>query len=105
MTTSSSLPLASQRPECAQRTQSTGPVCIASVQSCLGGRPASSAACESMGRVLQMRTRASRPPVAMREPSGWTWTEKIGSRFGFVSSLLVAASVWAALCGRLSVRA
>jgi hypothetical protein len=70
MTMVSSLPLASQRPECAQRTQSTGPVCMESVQSDFGGLFARSAAAERMGRVDQMRTLASIPPVAMREQSG-----------------------------------
>lgn len=81
ITISSSLPLASHRPECAQRTTSTGPVCIVSVLSDFGGRPESSEAWLRIGFVLQMRTFASRPPVAMREPSGWTWQEKMETRF------------------------
>ena len=70
ITVSSSLPLASQRPECAHRTVSTGPVCIVNVHSDLGGFPDISDASLRIGLVLQMRILASRPPVAMREPSG-----------------------------------
>lgn len=72
ITISSSLPLASHLPECAQRTVSTGPVCIVRVHSDLGGRLDDSAAWLRMGFVLQILIRASRPPVAMRDPSGWT---------------------------------
>ena len=92
MTISSSLPLASHRPEWAQRTVSTGPVCIDSVHSDFGGLPDSSLAGLSIGFVLQIRTLASRPPVAMREPSGWTCTENMDRRFGFES--LFAESLW-----------
>lgn len=85
MTISSSLPLASQRPECAHRTVNTGPVCIVRVQSDFGGLLESSEAGFRMGFVLQMRILASRPPVAIREPSGWTCTENIDKRFAFWS--------------------
>jgi hypothetical protein len=60
-------------------------VCIVNVHRDLGGFPDSSDASLRMGLVLQMRILASRPPVAIREPSGWTWTENIESRFGFWS--------------------
>ncbi len=85
ITISSSLPLANHRPECAQRTVSTGPVCIESVHSDFGGLPDASDAGLRIGFVLQMRTLASRPPVAIREPSGCTCTENIERRFGFES--------------------
>ena len=85
MTISSSLPLASQRPECAHRTVSTGPVCIVRVQSDFGGLLESSDAGFRMGFVLQMRILASSPPVAIREPSGCTCTENIDKRFAFWS--------------------
>lgn len=80
MTMASSLPLASQRPECAQRTVNTGPVCMASVHRSFGGRPETSAVWLRMGFVLHIRTLASRPPVAMREQSGCTWHENMESR-------------------------
>lgn len=70
MMTASSLPLASHRPECAHRTTSTGPVCMLSVQRDFGGRPFSSLVLFKMGLVDQIRTFASRPPVAIRELSG-----------------------------------
>jgi hypothetical protein len=35
-----------------------------------------------MGFVLHILILASRPPVAMREPSGCTWTEKMDKRLG-----------------------
>ena len=92
MTISSSLPLASHRPEWAQRTVSTGPVCIDNVHSDFGGLPDSSLAWLSIGFVLHIRTLASRPPVAIREPSGWTCTENMDRRFGFES--LFAESLW-----------
>ena len=41
-----------------------------------------------MGFVLHMRILASRPPVAMREPSGWTWQEKMERRLGLGWSLV-----------------
>lgn len=85
MTISSSLPLASQRPECAHRTVNTGPVCIVSVHSDLGGLFESSEAGLRIGFVLHIRILASRPPVAMREPSGWTCTENMDSRLAFWS--------------------
>ena len=80
MIIASSLPLASHLPECAHRTVSTGPVCIVRVHSSFGGRPESSESRLRIGFVLHMRTFASRPPVAMREQSGWTWHENIESR-------------------------
>lgn len=70
MMMASSLPLASHRPECAHLTVNTGPVCIVSVHSDFGGRPDCSEAEFKMGFVLQMRTFASSPPVAIRDPSG-----------------------------------
>lgn len=70
MIIASSLPLASHRPECAHLTVSTGPVCIVSVHNDLGGRPDCSEAGLRIGFVLQMRTFASNPPVAIRDPSG-----------------------------------
>lgn len=76
----SSLPLASQRPECAHLTHNTGPVCMPKVHSDFGGRPASSEAWLRMGLVLHIRTFASMPPVAIREPSGCTWQEYIVPR-------------------------
>ena len=81
ITISSSLPLANHRPEWAHRTTSTGPVCIVRVLSDFGGLPDNSDAWLRMGFVLQMRTLASSPPVAIREPSGWTWQENIETRF------------------------
>lgn len=72
MTISSSLPLASHLPLCAQRTVRTGPVCIVSVHSDLGGLLESSDVGFSIGLVLHMRILASSPPVAIREPSGCT---------------------------------
>ena len=84
----SSLPLASHRPENAHLTARTGPVCIERVDSDLGGRPESSADSFRIGFVLHIRTLASSPPVAIREPSGCTWTEKIESGFGFCSDLV-----------------
>ena len=80
MTISSSLPLASHLPECAHLTVSTGPVCILRVQRDFGGRFERSEAGLMMGLVLHMRTLASSPPVAIREPSGWTWIEKMARR-------------------------
>ena len=85
MTISSSLPLANHLPLWAHRTTRTGPVCMVSVHSDFGGRPDASDAGLRMGFVLQIRIFASRPPVAIREPSGWTWTEKMESRFAFAS--------------------
>ena len=67
MIISSSLPLANHRPECAQRTVNTGPVCIVRVHSDFGGRPDSSEAWLRMGFVLHIRIFASSPPVATRE--------------------------------------
>jgi hypothetical protein len=72
MITVSSLPLASHLPEKAQRTHSTEPVCEFKVQSDLGGLFDSSDAALKIGRVDQMRTLESMPPVAMRDPSGCT---------------------------------
>lgn len=72
MMISSSLPLANHRPECAHLTVSTGPVCMLSVQRDFGGRFERSEAVLRIGLVLHMRTFASSPPVAIREPSGWT---------------------------------
>ena len=88
MTISSSLPLASQRPLCAHRTHKTGPVCIVNVLSDFGGLFDSSEAGFKIGFVLHIRILASSPPVAMREPSGCTCTEKMERRFGFSASLL-----------------
>ena len=80
ITISSSLPLVSHLPECAHLTTSTGPVCIVSVHRLFSGRPESSEAWLRMGFVLQMRTFASSPPVAIREPSGCTWQENMETR-------------------------
>lgn len=55
-------------------------MCILRVQRDLGGRFERSEAGFRMGLVLHMRTFASSPPVAIREPSGWTWMEKMDSR-------------------------
>jgi hypothetical protein len=41
----------------------------------------------SIGFVLQMRIFESRPPVAIREPSGCTCTENMDKRLEFWSSL------------------
>ena len=90
MIISSSLPLANHRPECAQRTVNTGPVCIVRVHSDFGGRPDSSEAWLRMGFVLHIRIFASSPPVATREPSGCTCTENMDSGFAF--SLRVVSS-------------
>jgi hypothetical protein len=40
-----------------------------------------------------MRIFESKPPVAMREPSGCTWTEKMDKRLEFWSSF-PALSLW-----------
>ena len=99
MTTASSLPLASHFPEYAHLTVKTGPVCMVSVER-LVGNPDLCASSFNMGFVDQMRIFASTekvgevrrkqsmklyntpsPPVAILLPSGWTWTEKIESRF------------------------
>ena len=72
MMISSSLPLANHLPECAHLTVSTGPVCMLRVQRDFGGRFERSEAGFRMGFVLHTRTFASSPPVAIREPSGWT---------------------------------
>ena len=97
MTTSSSLPLASHLPECAHRTTSTGPVCIVNVESDFGGRLDSSEVASRIGFVLHMRILASRPPVAMRDPSGWTCTENIDARLAYWSFL--AESLWITQAG------
>ena len=68
----SSLPLANHLPECAHLTVNTGPVCIARVHSNFGGRPESSESLFKIGFVLHILILASRPPVAIREQSGWT---------------------------------
>ena len=59
---------------------STGPVCMLRVQRDFGGRFERSEAGLRMGLVLHIRTFASSPPVAIREPSGWTWIEKMERR-------------------------
>ena len=82
ITISSSLPLASHLPELAQRTHNTGPVCMVRVHRDLGGRFECSETLFRMGFVLHILIFASRPPVAMREPSGCTWTEKMDKRLG-----------------------
>ncbi len=56
-------------------------MCIDNVHSDFGGLFESSDAGTRIGFVLHIRTLASSPPVAIREPSGWTCTEKIESRF------------------------
>jgi len=48
----------------------------------LGGRFDCSETLLRIGFVLHILTFASRPPVAMREPSGCTWTEKMDKRLG-----------------------
>ena len=88
MTMVSSLPLASHRPEYPHLTTRTGPVCIERVDRDFGGRPESSDDSFRIGFVLHIRTLASSPPVAIREPSGCTWTEKMESGFGFCSDLV-----------------
>jgi hypothetical protein len=72
-------------------------VCIVRVDSALGGLFDSSDAGFSIGLVLQILILASSPPVAMREPSGWTWTEKM--QRCFEASLLAAESLWATQAG------
>lgn len=67
-------------------------MCIESVHSDLGGLPEASDAGLRIGLVLQIRTLASSPPVAMREPSGCTWTENMERRLGFES--VFAESLW-----------
>jgi hypothetical protein len=57
------------------------------VQSDFGGRPDCSEAGFKIGFVLHIRILASRPPVAIREPSGWTCTENMESLFAFWSLL------------------
>jgi hypothetical protein len=72
ITVSSSLPLANHFPECAHLTVRTGPVCIVSVHNDFGGLPDNSEASFRIGLVLHIRIFASRPPVAIRDPSGCT---------------------------------
>ena len=62
-------------------------MCIVSVHSDFGGFPEASDAGLRIGFVLHIRILASRPPVAILEPSGWTCTENIDNRFGFGSLL------------------
>ena len=47
--------------------------------------------------MLQMRIFESRPPVAIREPSGWTWTENMERRLELWSVL--AGSLWTTQAG------
>ncbi len=53
---------------------------MVNVHSDLGGLFVCSETVFRMGFVLHILILASRPPVAMREPSGCTWTEKIDKR-------------------------
>ena len=93
ITISSSLPLANHRPEWAHLTVRTGPVCIVNVHKDLGGLPDCSEAELRIGLVLQIRILASRPPVAMREPSGWTSMENMESRFAVCASFAAESAI------------
>lgn len=86
----SSLPLANLLPFFDQRTHRTGPVCIANVHKVLGIFPARSVASLRIGFVDHMRILQSMPPVAIREPSGWTSMVNIERRLLPMSFLPVS---------------
>lgn len=75
---------------------------MVNVQSDLGGRFDCSERLLMMGFVLHILIFASRPPVAMREPSGCTWTEKMDKRLG-AWSLFPEESLKSGINGRMVV--
>ena len=62
------------------------------IHSDFGGHPDCSATWLNIGFVLQMHTLASSPPVAIREPSGWTWQENINMHDALLSPCIAESA-------------